>query len=106
MQIIVALTNFYNVYKDTMNDVRDRLSGVYPKVDYATGIIKVKQDIEIRFLPCDMNKIKGTRPDFYYSDSYDVDHYYKYCPNVKELATFNQLINVVLKEYIKQNDIK
>lgn len=105
MQIIVALTNFCRRYRDIMNDVRDGLSVVHPKVDYATGIIKVKQNIKIQFLPAINEKIKGRRPDFYYTDSYYVNHYFAHCNSVKELATFNQLTNVVLKEYIRQNNI-
>lgn len=102
MLIIVSFTNFHNDFKDMMEEIADRISIVQPIIDYKSKLIEIKlqtcNNIIILFKPAFAEFIKGTRPDYYWTNSYAVDHYYRRCPDVKCLQNFTELTNLVLTE--------
>lgn len=91
-----------------MREIADRLSIVQPIIDYKSEIIEIKlqthESIVILFRPALSEYIKGTRPNYYWTNSYDVDKYYRYCPNVKCLQNFTELTNLVLTECQKDEE--
>lgn len=103
MNILVAPCDFINIAPDLMYDIKDRLLGcnIKCKVDYVTNTIYIEPDIEIRFVPTTPNHIKGMRPDYYWTDNYDVEKYFKYCSDVKQLMNFTDLTLVILAESLK-----
>lgn len=101
MQIIVAMQNYCRNLNNLMDDLKDRLSILQPRTFYNEGLIDIPDsNVVIQFKPAHQNFIRGTRPDYYWTDSYDVDKYYRYCGGVKCLQNFTELTDVVLKECI------
>lgn len=101
-KILVSFMNFQNDWKDMMKEIADRISIVQPIVDYKLKIIEIElrtpNNIVILFKPASVEFIKGTRPDYYWTNSYDVDKYYRHCPDAKCLQNFAELTNLVLTE--------
>ena len=108
MIIIVSFTNFQNDFKDMMKEIADRISIVQPIIDYKSKIIEIElqthNNIIILFRPALPEYIKGTRPDYYWTNSYNIDNYYRHCPNVKCLQNFTELTNLILTECQKDED--
>lgn len=109
MIIIVSFTNFQNDLKDMMDEIADRISIVQPIIVYNSRIIEIKLQIQnniiILFKPAFPECIVGTRPDYYWTNSYNVDNYYRYCHDVKCLQNFTELANIVLTECQKDEEI-
>lgn len=108
MIIIVSFTNFRNKLKDMMKAIADRISIVQPIIDYKIKIIEITlqthENIVILFQPALPEYVKGTRPDYYWTNSYDVDKYYSSCHDVKCLQNFTELTNLVLTECQKDEE--
>ena len=106
MTILVLPMNFNNVVKDLMRDLKDMLSIVYPLIEYDRCSIKIKPDIEILFRPATLEHCRGRRPDYYWTNSYGVEEYFKHVNNSKELKTFRDLVHVVLEDCINKMEEK
>lgn len=110
MTIIVSFTNFRNDLKDMMKEIADRISIVQPIVNYKLAFIEIElqthKNIVILFKPAFSEVIIGTRPDYYWTNSYDVDNYYRSCHDVKCLHNFTELTNLVLTECQKEEEDK
>lgn len=108
MILIVSFTNFANDLKDMMQEIAYRLSIVQPIIKYKHNLIEIelqtRENIKILFIPAHPEFIKGTRPDYYWTNSYDIDKYYRYCPDVKCLQNFTELTNLVLTECQKDEE--
>ncbi len=98
MQILICPGNFNCVVKDLMIELKDQLSIVYPHIIYTKHTIYIRPDIEIRFIPPFAQCVKGRHPDYYWTNSNDVDTYFKHRAGVKELKTFSEVVHVVLEE--------
>lgn len=105
MLIIVSLIDFNKSVKDFMNEIKDEIAVTNPHVDYSKHTIKIPLiKTEILFKPALQKCIIGTRPDYYWTNSYDVDKYYRYCNDVKCLQNFTELTNLVFMECAKKED--
>lgn len=98
MQILICAGNFNCVVKDLMTELKDRLSIVYPRIVYTKHTIYIRPDIEIQFVPPFERCVRGRHPDYYWTNSNDVDTYFKHRAGVKELKTFSEVVHVVLEE--------
>lgn len=100
MTIIVSFTNFRNEVKDMIKEIADRLSIVQPRIGEHMIVVELEtmRDIVILFKPALQEYVKGTRPDYYWTNSYDVDKYYRSCHDVKRLQNFTELTSLVLTE--------
>lgn len=108
MIIIVSFTNFNSTVIDMMEEIADRISIVQPIICYKNNFIEIelqtRENIRISFIPAFPEYIKGTRPDYYWTNSYNVDFYYRHCHNVKCLQNFTELTNLVLTECQKDEE--
>lgn len=98
MQILICPGNFNCVVKDLMTELKDQLSIVYPHIIYTKHTIYIRPDIEIRFVPPFVQCVRGKYPDYYWTNSNDVDTYFKHRHGVKELKTFSEVVYVVLEK--------
>lgn len=98
MQILICPGNFNCVVKDLMIELKDRLSIVYPRIIYTKHTIYIRPDIEIRFVPPFAQFVRGIHPDYFWTNSLEVDTYFKYRHGVKELKTFSEVVHVILEE--------
>jgi hypothetical protein len=98
MQILICPGNFNCVVKDLMTELKDRLSIVYPRIIYTKHTIYIRPDIEIRFVPPFAQFVRGRHPDYFWTNSLDVNNYFKHRHGVKELKTFSEVVHVILEE--------
>lgn len=102
--VIIVSMNFRDVVEvdEVIKDVSNRLSIVQPIVNYDGCYILIKlsiyKNILILFRPSSEKFIKGSRPDYYLTDSCEVEKYYMGCHGIKKLSNFTELITVVLQQ--------
>lgn len=97
MQILIC-PNKFKAIEGLMTDLKNQLSIVYPRIIYVKHAIYIKPDIEILFIPAWADDhITGMHPDYYWTESNDVDTYFK-DRRIKELKSFPEIVHVVLEE--------
>lgn len=101
MTILFLPINF-NDTKELMHELIDRLSIFYPSIYYDSYSIRIRPDIVILFRPSTLKYYKGMRPDYYWTNSYEVEEYFEYVNNSKRLQTFEDFIHVI-EENLKHN---
>ena len=98
MFILVATMNFNDEHiKSLMDDICTRLSWKIQGEDkllLTKRTILIGSDIRIVFRPALAEKVRGLKPDYFWSNSYDCDDYLRYVGS-KELKNFDDLVNVV-----------
>lgn len=105
MIILISCRDFINNVKYLVDDVMRRLSIVQPQVFYKNNFIVVTdylQNIRIIFTPALQKYVKGMRPDYYWTNSYEVDKYFRECVTPKFLQDFTELADVVLQTCLEE----
>lgn len=100
--IIIVSMNFYDKVDEIIKDIANTLSKVQPIVNYDRCYILIKlsiyKDIFILFRPSSEKFMKGVIPDYYLTDSCEVEKYYMCCRGTKKLSNFTELITIVLRQ--------
>ena len=104
MFILIATRNFNDKHViDLMKYICTRLAweNIMSKKYFIERTIFIGSDIRIVFKPALDKKIKGLRPDCFWSNSYECDEYLRNTGS-KELKNFEDLVSVI-EEHFKHN---
>lgn len=98
---------FYIVIENMRNriDIHHKLLKMlletFPKSKVRTDLSRMKiryKYFDIIFLPTDSDVLKGSRPDYVYSDSHKVMEYFENRPGVKLLDYYTDVIDAIKEQ--------